>query len=1364
MSRFRIVASLLLVLVLTGLVNAQTSLKVSQVGSTGAVTQVNVSKEDGPSAKAPSAGKYWDGLASTDYYNLPPYIAATPNPQIGVGPDDILTIVNRTIARYPNPNAMGGTLVTNPYNNPPTEKVWLDTWLGIANLATLCPSGTGSNSVCVIDNASVRYDQMQGRFVVLFTVTDVPAHRSNWVLIVSKYSQFTKCTTATATCPASSPLFTPPVIAPIVGGTSTGGINTANWVQYNIPINVAYATAPAEGGLTGTGIAGVVNSVTTGGATASTVTVNYCANGGPALPLTGGAGGTALACTNYFPTAARMGLDNDNIILTAPVLDQRGATAEGTLVSAAGQTMGPYVGTRVVSIAKLVVYNGTALNFNNNGQAPACTNATPIACNAVNLSDNTRTGTLTNSTAALANCAITPPAAPGVCSPIVGTNPMIPVFWEPNNLRGRALASYSAQVAPVGAQGGILTPIDYLVGNRASNDFGQNSNALGSDIFIQPIIYSCPGSAIYAGPSGVSFCGVAGGGQVPDLPLLAAPRNALNTIAGVDDPGTIGQGFSAAAMTTNPQMTPVSSTVSNRLFVGDSRPQQVMFREGLLYVARNARLVDFFFGNPLGSSTVLYDIIKTCATGAPLAACGGYSITGANIGNPALVLEAEWSNGQNVPDAGGNINGFGFYAPMFESPADVISSGPISPIALFPWFEKLFVGMTTGGTSNVANTFAKNFPSLWDYRPGDDAYDTVLPYLNPTTGTVVTTAPCPGNVTVSATAASGANVTVSSTAGLGVGMYLTSTNVGTFPATINAIAGNTVTLSSSYTGSTFPTNLTFSRTSPAVNVTATQITAGSPQITVASATGLQIGATLATTNSGNKTAAFTAATGQVTVTSTTNIAVGMNVSLRSNDYSATTIAGSNVVLLPSGSERVFVGMQVSGTGIPGGTTVAVGGINQPGGPGTPIAVTLSAAATASSPATGVTLTFGNNGAAPTFTAGTTVTAVSNTGVVTLSAAADPLLSTGPLTGCDAVGCNGATIRFEYGTSPFPAGTTIIAMSGTTITLSQAAAAGTTATNVPLTFTAVTTTCPMIPWSSRGGASTDPNDGSLWMYGQFAKNRLASVPGPGQWGTAVANYALDFPSTDVYNNDNAFYADVQPGTNAAFTWIQIAKNVGIAQSAGNGTCPANPPGNPPIQQPPAAGQTPVPGNSTLVCPTFGPTTIVTRSEMARWVVLSQMDEAQVTAYLNATGGPPSNTASSFEDTINDPNNRYIEVMYRRGYTKGCSTTVDAKRRYCPTDPITRGQMAVFLIRAKMNNVFPTTLSGIPLAAPYGDNFGLFQQTTPYFTDVATTDDFYPYIQKMRELRITNGQTATTYGSTTPLTRQEIAVFVVRAFFL
>jgi len=409
--------------------------------------------------------------------------------------------------------------------------------------------------------------------------------------------------------------------------------------------------------------------------------------------------------------------------------------------------------------------------------------------------------------------------------------------------------------------------------------------------------------------------------------------------------------------------------------------------------------------------------------------------------------------------------------------------------------------------------------------------------------------------------------------------------------------------------------------------------------------------------------------------------------------------------------------------------------------------------------------------------------------------------------------NGIPVVF-VASNLFPGNPLIINIVGNTVTLSANAtaplpgqAAGVTTTNVPLNFitsgtNVANTICPMIPFSARGGASTDPNDGSLWLFGEFAKNRLSTIPGPGQWGTSVANYALSFPATDAYGNDNTYFQDVQPTgspDSSFFTWIQLAKNLGLAVPSATGPCTINN-GLPPILQPPAPGTLPTPSPSTLGCPYFGPDTIVTRAEMAYWVIKAQMDETQVTNYLCATGGDPSGLspqcnggqpASSFADlgagggsilnpflganpglgivgVTNAQLQRYIEVMARRGYTKGCNNTNDPQAAYCPNQPVTRAQMAVFLIRAKMNNVFPTTLSGLPLAAPYGDNFGVYLPPVPYFSDVTAADpvygQYYLYIQKMRELRITNGTGGATFSPGNNLTRKEIATFVVRAFFL
>jgi hypothetical protein len=68
---------------------------------------------------------------------------------------------------------------------------------------------------------------------------------------------------------------------------------------------------------------------------------------------------------------------------------------------------------------------------------------------------------------------------------------------------------------------------------------------------------------------------------------------------------------------------------------------------------------------------------------------------------------------------------------------------------------------------------------------------------------------------------------------------------------------------------------------------------------------------------------------------------------------------------------------------------------------------------------------------------------------------------------------------------------------------------------------------------------------------------------------------------------------------------------------------------------------------------------------------------------------------------------------------------------------------------------------------GDNFGLTVPGTPYFTDVTTADSFFVYIQKMYELRITNGTNPVpgvpAYSGLANLKRGELLAFIVRAFY-
>lgn len=106
-------------------------------------------------------------------------------------------------------------------------------------------------------------------------------------------------------------------------------------------------------------------------------------------------------------------------------------------------------------------------------------------------------------------------------------------------------------------------------------------------------------------------------------------------------------------------------------------------------------------------------------------------------------------------------------------------------------------------------------------------------------------------------------------------------------------------------------------------------------------------------------------------------------------------------------------------------------------------------------------------------------------------------------------------------------------------------------------------------------------------------------------------------------------------------------------------------------------------------------------------------------------------------------RYIQKFKELGFTNGCSATT-----FCPSQSTTRQQAATFIVRAKMKGIL-------------GESFTF--PATPYFTDVPASDPNFSYIQKFRELGLTNGCSATTFCPSGPLLREQLATFIIRAFF-
>jgi hypothetical protein len=154
--------------------------------------------------------------------------------------------------------------------------------------------------------------------------------------------------------------------------------------------------------------------------------------------------------------------------------------------------------------------------------------------------------------------------------------------------------------------------------------------------------------------------------------------------------------------------------------------------------------------------------------------------------------------------------------------------------------------------------------------------------------------------------------------------------------------------------------------------------------------------------------------------------------------------------------------------------------------------------------------------------------------------------------------------------------------------------------------------------------------------------------------------------------------------------------------------------------------------TLGCggDSYCPEVIVTREQMAAFIV-------------RALGQPnPAAPASQrFADVPpTHPFYGFIDQMAVRQITLGCSSST-----YCPGSLVTREQMAAFMIRA-LGEFFP--------AAPASQRFA----------DVPPTHPFYGFIDQMAIRQITLGCGNMNYCPSSPVTRAQMAAFLVRAFNL
>ncbi|HUQ92117.1 MAG TPA: S-layer homology domain-containing protein [Bryobacteraceae bacterium] len=154
--------------------------------------------------------------------------------------------------------------------------------------------------------------------------------------------------------------------------------------------------------------------------------------------------------------------------------------------------------------------------------------------------------------------------------------------------------------------------------------------------------------------------------------------------------------------------------------------------------------------------------------------------------------------------------------------------------------------------------------------------------------------------------------------------------------------------------------------------------------------------------------------------------------------------------------------------------------------------------------------------------------------------------------------------------------------------------------------------------------------------------------------------------------------------------------------------------------------------------FCPDGTTTRGQMAEFIIRALFNGDNFTASPN----PYFSDVFSLHPAFN-----YVQKMREMRLTDGCTATA-----FCPDEPVSRGQMAAFIVRAVQYRDLLDTRAGFSYAP------------VPYFTDTTVnTSIFFDYIQKMKELGITSGCTISTYCGDAPNARGQIAVFLTRGLF-
>ena len=252
--------------------------------------------------------------------------------------------------------------------------------------------------------------------------------------------------------------------------------------------------------------------------------------------------------------------------------------------------------------------------------------------------------------------------------------------------------------------------------------------------------------------------------------------------------------------------------------------------------------------------------------------------------------------------------------------------------------------------------------------------------------------------------------------------------------------------------------------------------------------------------------------------------------------------------------------------------------------------------------------------------------------------------------------------------------------------------------------------PCTRWNSVGNATSVTLNGLTPGYTYYWHVRALRNGGivesdSGTWNkfTTISSSACSWPSYSPPFFSS--FTDVQMSW-ATWNWIERLRNAGITQGCAQG----------------------------IYCPLDN----VSRQHMAIFLLRGKYCG-------NAYVPPPVNGVSGFLDVqpgwVTAP---WIKKLAGDGITQGCGNG-----NYCPHDPVSRQHMAIFLLRAKHGGTY---------SPPGLGNSG------SGFADVDPVWVTAPWIKQLAAEGITQGCGNGNYCPLAPVSRQHMAIFLVRAFGL